>query len=111
MFSSSCLCPQACCLSAEDCDSLLSGDGLAVAPNGNWIVVVPFTVPGDVVEAKIYRHESLHSYADLVSVKSPGEWRDDSLVKCKYFGKCSGCQVSADESYHLHHQAESRVLR
>ncbi|KAG0145303.1 hypothetical protein CROQUDRAFT_46003 [Cronartium quercuum f. sp. fusiforme G11] len=68
------------------------GDGLAVAPNQNWVVVVPFTVPGDVVQAKIYRHESLHSYADLVSVISPGDWRDDSLVKCKYFGKCSGCQ-------------------
>lgn len=33
------------------------------------------------------------SYADLLEVIEPNpEWRDMSRVRCKYFGKCSGCQ-------------------
>lgn len=38
----------------------------------------------------------MHSYADLVKIVKPNEgpsnWRDGSLVRCKYFGRCSGCQ-------------------
>lgn len=41
--------------------------------------------------------DRLHSYADLLSVLRKNEdpadgWRDDSLIRCQYFGKCSGCQ-------------------
>lgn len=80
------------------------GDGLAISPKQNWILVVPFTVPGDRVEIKVYRNQTLHSFADLISVKSAGAWRNDSLVKCRYFGKCSGCQyqmISYDKQLEL----------
>lgn len=65
------------------------GDGLAVSPQKDWVVVVPFTVPGDRVKARLYRHEMLNSKADLLEVVEKGPWRDDSLVQCKYFGKCA----------------------
>ncbi|KAH9810432.1 S-adenosyl-L-methionine-dependent methyltransferase [Melampsora americana] len=68
------------------------GDGLAISPNQNWILIVPFTVPNDVVKVKVYRNDRFHSFADLISILSPGEWREEALIKCEYFGKCSGCQ-------------------
>lgn len=35
----------------------------------------------------------MHSYADLVNIDAPNlDLRDDSRVKCKYFGSCAGCQ-------------------
>ncbi|EGG10447.1 uncharacterized protein MELLADRAFT_33671, partial [Melampsora larici-populina 98AG31] len=68
------------------------GDGLSISPNQNWILVIPFTVPNDLVKIKVYRHDTLHSFADLISIIEFGTWRDNSLIKCQYFGKCSGCQ-------------------
>ncbi|MBW0467178.1 hypothetical protein O181_006893 [Austropuccinia psidii MF-1] len=68
------------------------GDGIAISPNRNWAVVVPFCVPNDLVRLKVYRHTDTHSLGDLISVIKPGEWRNNDLIRCKYFGKCSGCQ-------------------
>ncbi|KAF8420386.1 S-adenosyl-L-methionine-dependent methyltransferase [Tirmania nivea] len=69
-----------------------NGDGLAYSPNRDRIYVVPFTLPGDVVEAKIYAHLEDHSLTDLLKVVTPSASRDDSLIGCKYFGNCGGCQ-------------------
>jgi tRNA (uracil-5-)-methyltransferase len=70
------------------------GEGLGVTADKDWVVVVPFCLPGERVRAKIYRNELLHSYGDLIEVLSTGaSKRDDALVGCKYFGQCSGCQL------------------
>ncbi|CRG84296.1 hypothetical protein PISL3812_01597 [Talaromyces islandicus] len=72
-----------------------SGDGLALSEDGSHVYVVPFTIPGDKATIKIVRHlvKEKHSITDLVKVNEPGPGRDDSLIKCKYFGECSGCQL------------------
>ncbi|KAF2495922.1 S-adenosyl-L-methionine-dependent methyltransferase [Lophium mytilinum] len=71
-----------------------TGDGLALSPDSKHVYVVPFTAPGDVVKAKIFKHTpNLHySLADLVKVEKSSPHRDDSLIKCPYFASCSGCQ-------------------
>ncbi|RKF56387.1 tRNA -methyltransferase [Golovinomyces cichoracearum] len=71
-----------------------TGDGLAIHSESKRIYVVPFCVPGDVIKAKVIKHykEENYSTADFVSVITPGPLRDDSRIKCKYFGTCSGCQ-------------------
>ncbi|KAF8599261.1 tRNA methyltransferase [Ceratobasidium sp. AG-I] len=72
-----------------------TGDSLSVyaTPQGLWAVVVPFALPGEKIRAKIYRSSRLHSFGDLLEVLEPNEtMRDNSLVRCKYFGKCAGCQ-------------------
>jgi tRNA (uracil-5-)-methyltransferase len=71
-----------------------TGDGLALSPDSKHVYVVPFTAPGDVVKAKIFRHLSNFHYsmADLVEVKKPSPHRDEALIKCPYFASCSGCQ-------------------
>lgn len=68
------------------------------------VVVIPFTVIGDVVEAKIYKTQRYYFNAELLKVITPSPQRDDSLIKCKYFGKCSGCQyqmISYDDQLEI----------
>ncbi|KAF1814212.1 S-adenosyl-L-methionine-dependent methyltransferase [Eremomyces bilateralis CBS 781.70] len=71
-----------------------TGDGLAFNPKDNRVYVVPFTVPGDRVLAKVFRHMDEHPYSmtDFVKVLEPSSLRDDSRIGCQYFSKCSGCQ-------------------
>lgn len=56
------------------------------------VVVVPYTLPGELVSCKIYKTQKYHFEAQLLSVLEASPKRDDSLVKCRYFGTCSGCQ-------------------
>jgi tRNA (uracil-5-)-methyltransferase len=71
-----------------------TGDGLALSPDSKHVYVVPFTAPGDVVKAKIFKDFSKDSYSltDFIKVVKPSPHRDESLVKCPYFATCSGCQ-------------------
>lgn len=73
-----------------------TGDGLAYDSGSGEVYVVPFTVPGDAVKAKVVRHAQPHginhTITDLLEVIRPSPERDDSLVRCPYFAKCSGCQ-------------------
>ncbi|KAL3464253.1 S-adenosyl-L-methionine-dependent methyltransferase [Aspergillus heterothallicus] len=72
-----------------------TGDGLALSENGDHVFVVPFTVPGDKVLVKVVRHFPTLNYTmtDFVKVIESGQQRKDELIGCKYFGKCSGCQL------------------
>ncbi|KAG0642413.1 S-adenosyl-L-methionine-dependent methyltransferase [Tuber brumale] len=70
---------------------MLSSTGDGLAENSGRIYVAPFSIPGDIVTANVIRHTTTHSTADFLSVKSPSQDRDDSLIGCKYFNTCSGC--------------------
>lgn len=72
-----------------------SGDGMALI--GGFTAIVPFTIPGDIVSAKPYfiNDNEKILLCDLESVTTKSSRRDNSLVQCKYFGKCSGCQLQA----------------
>ena len=70
-----------------------TGDGLGVARTQDHVYVVPFTVPGDTVLAKIVNRFSTYTMTDFVRVIKSGPERDDSLPKCSYFAKCAGCQL------------------
>ncbi|KAF2227133.1 S-adenosyl-L-methionine-dependent methyltransferase [Elsinoe ampelina] len=71
-----------------------TGDGLAILPDTAQVVAVPFVVPGDKIRAKIIRHDRQQPYsvADFVKVIKKSSKRDDDLIRCQYFAKCSGCQ-------------------
>lgn len=72
-----------------------TGDGLALSPTLDHVYVVPFTLPGDTARVKVVRHfrEPGYTMTDFINVIEPSPQRDDSLVGCKYFSKCSGCQL------------------
>ena len=72
-----------------------TGDGLGFSSASNHVYVVPFTVPGDVVLAKIvnYIPQANYTLTDFVKVITSAPERDDNLVQCPYFSKCGGCQI------------------
>ena len=58
--------------------------------DGRWVVMIPFTLPGEKVRARVYRNHKNYSEADLVAVLTPSPHRIDP--KCPLFGTCGGCQ-------------------
>ena len=69
-----------------------NGEGLAYSAAKDHIYVVPFTLPGEIVKAKIHAQFEDYSLTDFIEVVVPSEKRDESLIKCRYFGICGGCQ-------------------
>ena len=57
---------------------------------GGWVVMVPFTLPGERVRARVFRNHRNFSEADLVSVLTPSPHRVSP--PCPVFGRCGGCQ-------------------
>ncbi|PSS31110.1 hypothetical protein PHLCEN_2v2349 [Hermanssonia centrifuga] len=77
--------------------SILSSTGeslaIAPAPYPPWVVLIPFALPGETVRVRIHRNCKMYSHAELLEMITPNtEMRDDSLIRCKYFGQCAGCQ-------------------
>jgi tRNA/tmRNA/rRNA uracil-C5-methylase (TrmA/RlmC/RlmD family) len=55
-----------------------------------WVVMVPFTLPGERVRVRIYRNQKNFSEADLLEVLKPAPER--TVPACPLFGTCGGCQ-------------------
>jgi tRNA/tmRNA/rRNA uracil-C5-methylase (TrmA/RlmC/RlmD family) len=73
--------------------NLGSGLGRVTLPEGGdakWVVMVPFTLPGERVRARVFRNEKNFSEADLIEVLTPSP--DRVAAPCPLFGRCGGCQ-------------------
>ncbi len=68
----------------------LSNMGDGVGRVDGWVVFVPFTLPGELVRASVYRNEKNCSRADLVEVLEASPHRVEP--RCPSFGRCGGCQ-------------------
>ncbi|WP_044892143.1 class I SAM-dependent RNA methyltransferase [Opitutus terrae] len=66
------------------------GSQLTAQPVAGWVVMVPFTLPGERVRARVFRNHKNFSEADLVSVLTPSPHR--VMPGCPLFGRCGGCQ-------------------
>jgi tRNA/tmRNA/rRNA uracil-C5-methylase (TrmA/RlmC/RlmD family) len=55
-----------------------------------WVVIVPFTLPGEKIRARVYRNHKNYSDADLIEIVTPSPDRIEP--KCPLFGQCGGCQ-------------------
>ena len=56
----------------------------------SWVVTVPTVLPGEIVEARIYRNHNGYSEADLFNVVEPSPVRIEPL--CPHFSDCGGYQ-------------------
>jgi 23S rRNA (uracil1939-C5)-methyltransferase/tRNA (uracil-5-)-methyltransferase len=63
----------------------LPGEGEA-----KWVVMVPFTLPGERVRARVFRNHKNFSEADVVTVLTPSPHRVAPV--CPLFARCGGCQ-------------------
>ncbi|KAF4125879.1 tRNA (uracil-5-)-methyltransferase [Geosmithia morbida] len=100
----------------EILDLSSTSEGLGMRAGSDQVYVVPFTVPGDIVRVKVFRHllQDRHTIADLVSVVKPSALRDDARVRCKYFGACGGCQfqmLDYDEQLKLKRRILDKAYR
>jgi 23S rRNA (uracil1939-C5)-methyltransferase/tRNA (uracil-5-)-methyltransferase len=62
----------------------------AIRNPGGWVVMVPFTLPGERVRVRVFRNHKNFSEADLVEVLVPSP--DRVTPPCALFGRCGGCQ-------------------
>lgn len=70
------------------------GDGIGILSADNdspRVVVVPYALVGETVETKVYKTNKRYFDSELVSVLKKSPLRNDDLIRCKYFAKCSGC--------------------
>ncbi len=57
---------------------------------GGWVVMVPFTLPGERIRARVFRNHRNFSEADVVEILTPSPHR--VVPPCPVFGRCGGCQ-------------------
>jgi 23S rRNA (uracil1939-C5)-methyltransferase len=69
-------------------DIAFGGEG--VARHGDFVVFVPFTAPGETVEAEIREVKKRYARARLRRVITPSPARVNPV--CPHFGVCGGCQ-------------------
>lgn len=58
--------------------------------DAKWVVMVPFTLPGERIRARVFRNHKNFSEADLLDVLTPSPHR--IAAPCPLFGRCGGCQ-------------------
>ena len=80
----------------------LTNLGVGVGRLNNWVVMVPFVVPGELVKVRIYRNHSQFSDADLIEIIEASPNRQEA--RCPLFTQCGGCQyqhISYDEQLRI----------
>lgn len=68
----------------------LTNLGVGLGRVDNWVVMVPFSLPGECVRARVFKNHANYSEADLVKVLTPS--KDRVKAPCPLFGECGGCQ-------------------
>lgn len=79
----------------------LTNEGRGIARINQWIVMVPFVIPGEHVRVRIFKNHKNYSEADLIEIIEPSPKRTQAL--CPLFGQCGGCQyqhMQYDEQLH-----------
>ncbi|RLV95469.1 Structural maintenance of chromosomes protein 1 [Spathaspora sp. JA1] len=82
-----------------------SGLGIALVPKHEYapdfptgdgksftVVLVPKTYTGDEVTIIIKKHYEMYAEGEYITIDNENTHRNNSLVKCKHFHECSGCQ-------------------
>ncbi len=84
----------------------LSNTGYGIARYDNpsseansWVVMVPFTIPGERVTARVYRNHMNYSEASLISVLERSKGRVEP--RCKLYGLCGGCQYQVSSAVYI----------
>jgi tRNA/tmRNA/rRNA uracil-C5-methylase (TrmA/RlmC/RlmD family) len=68
----------------------LTNLGLGIGKVNDWVVMVPYTLPGERAIVRIFRNHKNYSEADLLKIVAPSNDRVEP--QCRYFGTCGGCQ-------------------
>ncbi|MBQ9574447.1 MAG: 23S rRNA (uracil(1939)-C(5))-methyltransferase RlmD, partial [Synergistaceae bacterium] len=69
----------------------ISSDGSGISRTESGVIFVQGALPGETVKARIVARKKDFMIADTVSVEEPSAGR--VIPKCKYYGRCGGCQL------------------
>lgn len=73
------------------CRTTSDDDDDPTAPS-NWVVMVPYAIPGETVRVRVVENRKRHSTAELVEVTSASASEHRVSPRCRWFGVCGGCQ-------------------
>jgi 23S rRNA (uracil1939-C5)-methyltransferase len=79
-------------------------EGKAIARLDGYVVFVSGAVPGDIVNAKIFKRKRDYAEAKVVEIVKRSEFRVEP--RCRYFGVCGGCRWQ-----HLNYEEQIRFKR
>ncbi|MGL4853550.1 MAG: 23S rRNA (uracil(1939)-C(5))-methyltransferase RlmD [Phocaeicola sp.] len=68
----------------------IAAEGKALAKVNDWVVFVPYVVPGDVVDLQVKRRKN--SYAEAVAVNFHEYSPKRVTPFCEHYGVCGGCK-------------------
>jgi 23S rRNA (uracil1939-C5)-methyltransferase len=91
--------------------AVYGGAGLAHQTGGEGsgrAVFVPFTLPGELIEARLLEQNNTFGEASLIQVLTASE--DRIQPACAHFGQCGGCQYQ-HAAYPAQVQMKSAILR
>lgn len=85
----------------------IDNNGLGVGNSPKGPVLLPFTLPGEMVSFERHKYRS-SSNCVLISIISPS--KDRVAAQCKYFGVCGGCRLQHLRS-ELYNDYKQKLLR
>ncbi|MDR1683758.1 MAG: 23S rRNA (uracil(1939)-C(5))-methyltransferase RlmD [Candidatus Symbiothrix sp.] len=68
----------------------IAAEGKAIAKYNDWVIFIPFVVPGDVVDIQLTRRKN--SYADGKAIRFHQYSMQRTTAFCKHYGVCGGCK-------------------
>lgn len=68
----------------------IAAEGKAIAKYNDWVVFVPFVVPGDVVDIQLTRRKNSYAEGKAVYFHEYSPQRTEAF--CEHYGFCGGCK-------------------
>ena len=65
-------------------------EGNAIVRVDGMVVFVPYAVPGDVIDLKIFKKKKNYAEGRVIALKQASPLRVEP--KCSHFGSCGGCK-------------------
>ncbi|MBE6666588.1 MAG: 23S rRNA (uracil(1939)-C(5))-methyltransferase RlmD, partial [Ruminococcaceae bacterium] len=82
----------------------LTNEGMGVAKHDGYVLFIPKTAVGDVIEARVVKALSSHGFAKCEKIIAPSETRTET--DCPVFSKCGGCLFR-----HIRYDAELAIKK
>ena len=68
----------------------IAAEGKAIARYNDWVIFVPFVVPGDVVDIRLTRRKNAYAEGKAVFFHEYSPQRTEAF--CQHYGVCGGCK-------------------
>lgn len=88
-------------------------EGKAIAKVDGMVIFVPFVVPGDIVDIKVFKKKKSYAEGRAIALKKASPKRAE--LQCPHFGLCGGCKWQnmqyAEQLVYKHKQVKDNLER